>query len=307
MAFQATLETMVIFFLLLATGVLMSKLGVIKKEGMGQFSLLITKLFLPVMIFYTVATSITLNLISENAVLFPLSAGIYITLAVVAFLVAKIMRIEKDKDRVFQFAFIFGNTGFVGFPLFSTVFNEIGTLFMCLFSVVDQLLFWTYGIWLSTARGKANARFNIKMLVSPNIVAIVLGVVVGLSGLTLPGVIDSALSIISRAATPMCMLFLGAMICFNKVGQIIKRLESYILIAIKMLVLPVGTGFLCTYLGLSAEIAGCAALYVALPVMTVVPMISEQNGSEGAYATGIAIMTFVACVVTIPVVAFLVL
>lgn len=55
------------------------------------------------------------------------------------------------------------------------------------------------------------------------------------------------------------------------------------------------------------EIAGCMVLYVALPVMTVVPMIAMQNGDEGAYATGIAVASFVACLVTIPLVAFVVL
>lgn len=307
MAFYTTAKTMAVFFVLLAFGFLAAKIGVVKKEGMAQLSQLITKVFLPVLIFNTTATSVTWDLVRDNAVVLPLSVGTYAVLAAVAFAVAKIMRIEQDKDRVFQFAFIFGNTGFVGFPLLTAVFHETGTLFMCLYSVVDQVLFWTYGIWLSTARGAHCAGFNAKMLASPNIIAMVLSLAVGLSGIALPDLIGDALSTLSCAATPMCMLFLGAMICFNKVGQVLKRPESYVLIAVKMVALPVIAGLCSSALGLSEELVGCIALYTALPVMTVVPMISAQNGSEGPYATGIAVMTFVMCVITIPVVAFVVL
>lgn len=307
MTFQTTAETMAIFFILLAVGFLAAKIGIIKKEGMGQLSQLITKIFLPVLIFNATATSVTLDLVRQNAIILPLSAGAYAALAAIAFAVAKAMGIERDKDRVFQFAFIFGNTGFVGFPLLTAVFHETGTLFMCLFSVVDQILFWTYGIWLSTARGRQGTGLNIKMLASPNIIAIILALVVGLSGFTLPDLVGTALATVSRAATPMCMLFLGAMTCFNKVGEALKRPDPYALIAVKMIVLPVVAGLCASALGFSAELVGCIALYIALPVMTVVPMISAQNGSEGPYATGIAVMTFIACVITIPLVAFVAL
>lgn len=42
-----------------------------------------------------------------------------------------------------------------------------------------------------------------------------------------------------------------------------------------------------------------------LPTMTVVPMLSELRGSDGAYATGITVATLAASIVTIPVVAML--
>ena len=87
-------------------------------------------------------------------------------------------------------------------------------------------MFWTYDIWLSTARGKQGAGFNVKMLASPSIIAIILAPIVALSGLTLPDIVSDALSTVSRAATPMCMLFLGAMVYFNKIGPALMRLDS---------------------------------------------------------------------------------
>lgn len=45
---------------------------------------------------------------------------------------------------------------------------------------------------------------------------------------------------------------------------------------------------------------------MALPVMTVVPMVVANNGKEYEYATGITVVTLVASIVTIPLVVFLV-
>ena len=101
MAFWATVETMALFFILLAIGFLTAKIGIIKKEGMGQLSQLITKVFLPTLIFSMTTTSVTLDLVRDNAILLPLSMGVYATLAAVALAIAKILRVEHDRDRVF--------------------------------------------------------------------------------------------------------------------------------------------------------------------------------------------------------------
>lgn len=47
------------------------------------------------------------------------------------------------------------------------------------------------------------------------------------------------------------------------------------------------------------------AIIMALPVMTVVPMVVANNGKEYEYATGITVVTLVASIVTIPFVVFL--
>ena len=60
-------------------------------------------------------------------------------------------------------------------------------------------------------------------------------------------------------------------------------------------------------LGLPYEIAAGMTLIMALPVMTVVPMIAKQYGNEGDFAAGITVATLVICMVTIPVVAYVAL
>ncbi len=295
------------FLLILIIGFISGRLHVIRQEMMPMLAQIITKVFLPIMIFYSTTTSASRQLIVDNLLVILLAVIFYGFMIGFSYLLAKAMRLKRDKDRIFQFAFIFGNTAFVGMPLLNAAFPQYGLLFMCLFSLIDQPVFWTYGIWLSTARDREPARFSPKSLITPNTIAIALAFIVALVEIPLPDLLNDTLQLVSGATPALCILYLGAMICFSNIGQIFKRKELYALILVKMVLLPLSFGLILSLLPLPFEMRACMVLTAALPVMTVVPMISEQNGHEGAYATGLTAISLVACVATIPLVALAVL
>lgn len=300
MIFAITLERMLVFFLILAVGFAAARLGVIGRDFLPGLAGLITKVLLPVMIFYSTCTGCTRQALFDNLAMVVLAALFYATASLVLFLLARAMRLPHDKDRVFQFCFIFGNTGFVGIPLLAAVFPEAGLLYMMLFSVVDQAVFWTYGVWLATARDRQVARFSPRSLVTPNTVAIAAALVFVLADIPLPRLAALSLGTISGATSALCMMYLGALVCFSNVGAVLRRPELYVGIAVKMVALPVLAGRLLALTALPGDLVSALVIIMALPVMTVVPMVAAQNGDEGEYATGITVVTLVASVATIP-------
>ncbi len=305
--FELTLNQMIIFFLIFAVGFLAARLKIISKEGMSNLARLITKVLLPVMIAYSTCANCTRDTIIQNWQMILLSAAFYALISFIVFLVSKALKLEHDKDRVFQFCFIFGNTGFVGVPLLAAVFPDAGLIYMMMFSIVDQLVFWTYGIWLSTARGRTVKGFSLKQLITPNIIAVVIALVILFLQIPIPKLIMSGAGTISAATSAMCMMYLGALANFSNVRPVLKRPELYIGILVKMVALPILVGKLLMMSGMFSEqmIMGLTII-MALPVMTVVPMIATANGDEGEYATGITVVTLVVSIFTIPLVAFLV-
>lgn len=300
MIFAITLERMLVFFLILAVGFAAARLGVIGRDFLPGLAGLITKVLLPVMIFYSTCAGCTRQALFDNLAMVALAALFYATASLVLFLLARAMRLPHDKDRVFQFCFIFGNTGFVGIPLLAAVFPEAGLLYMMLFSVVDQAVFWTYGVWLATARDRQVARFSPRSLVTPNTVAIAAALVFVLADIPLPRLAALSLGTISGATSALCMMYLGALVCFSNVGAALRRPELYVGITVKMVALPVLAGRLLALTALPGDLVSALVIIMALPVMTVVPMVAAQNGDEGEYATGITVVTLVASVATIP-------
>lgn len=305
--FELTLNQMIIFFLVFAAGFLASKLKVIMQGGMTQLANLVTKLFLPIMIIYSTCANCTRDTIIQNWEMVLLAAIFYAGISFILFIIAKIMRLEHDKDRVFQFCFIFGNTGFVGIPLLAAVFPDAGLVYMMMFTIIDQLVFWTYGIWLSTARGKAVQSFSLESLINPNLIAMIIALIILFLQIQIPSMIMSGLQTVSSATPGMCMVYLGALAGFTNFRPVIKRPELYIGILVKMILVPVVLGKVLLATGLLPEqMVMALSLIMALPVMTVVPMIAASNGDEGEYATGITVVTLIASIVTIPLVAFFV-
>ena len=304
MAFEITFERMVVFFLILCIGFSAGKLSIITRDYLPQFAKLITKIFLPVMIFWSTFHGTTWQMVMGNAGVILFSAIFYASITAVTFLIAKAMRIRPDRDRVFMFCFIFGNTGFVGMPLLSALFPDTGLLYMALFSIVDQAVFWTFGIWLATARDR-KMRFSLKSFLTPNIVALALSLACIAIQVQFPQVICDTLSTVSNATSALCMMYLGAMLCFSKWSLALRCPELYVGTAVKMILLPVIGGHIMQAIGLPQEFCIAMVAIMSLPIMTVVPMIAKQNGHEGDYAAGMTVVTLVTSVVTIPLVQLL--
>ena len=306
MVFEVTLERMIIFFLILAIGFTAAKAGVIKQESMPAFAQLITKILLPVMIFYSTYANCTRQDIFDNIVLIGLSAIFYAVISLLMFILAQLLRLPHDKDRIFQFCFIFGNTGFVGIPLLASVFPQGGLVYMMMFSIVDQLVFWTYGIWLSTGRLPGHKhRFNFRMLLTPNVIAIFVAIIFVLLQIPIPDLLKMTLGTVSNATSAMCMIYLGVLVCFSNVLPVLKRPETYVGIGVKMLLLPILAGRLLSWTPLPSDMISALVIIMALPTMTVVPMLAAQNSNEGEYAAGMTVVTLVASVATIPLAVFL--
>ena len=114
------------------------------------------------------------------------------------------------------------------------------------------------------------------------------------------------LSSVAAATPAMCMAYLGVMLCFAKGVDALKHPDLYVGVAVKMVILPVVIGKILLACGVfPQELLEAFVIIMALPVMTMVPIIASKNGHEGEYAAGITVATLVFSVVTIPLVVWL--
>lgn len=316
MVFDVTLHQMIIFFIMLVIGIVAAKAGAVKSEAMGPLSQFITSILIPAQIFYSTYISSTRQTLFDNLAMLALAAGFYASITLITFLLGRALGLRGDRRRVFQLCFIFGNTCFVGMPLLSAVFPEHGLLYMSLFSLVDQLLFWTMGIYLSTAHEPGSGiepghdpqphRVSWRTFVSPNTVAMALVFAAVLAEVQFPSLATEVLGLVANASPAMCMIYLGAMLHFSDFAAALKKPDLYAGILVKMIALPVIVGKLLLWLNIIPnELLESFVIIMALPVMTVVPIVARRNGHEGDYAAGITVATLTASIATIPLVVWL--
>ena len=201
---------------------------------------------------------------------------------------------------------MFGNTGFMGIPLITSLYPKQGGLYIAMFTVIDQLVIWTLGMYLTSPENsdqqEKSVAKNLKLMINPSTVAILIGVVVVLTGLKLPSFIDAALTAAGSAASPLAMIYLGGAFCFLRIRDYLKKPEIYGMIVVKMLLIPLGIYALLRLIpGLDNSIAVTISLQCGLPCMASLAMMAESQGSDSKYIAGMTFVTTMASIVTLPV------
>ena len=295
---------MIIFFLILLLGAFCGKRKIITADYLSNLQMLVTKIFLPVVIFYGTYKGATLEMIVQNLSMIVFAVVFYAVVGLFLFGLAKLMRLEGDYNKGFTFCFLFGNTLFVGMPLLTALFPEQGMLYLALFTIVDQAVFWTVGIWLATGRNRSY-KFSFKNFITPNTVSLALVFVLVVFSVPLPSVLLDTLQVLYNGTGALCMLYLGALMYFSDWKQVLRRKDLYVGILVKMVVLPVIGGHVLAFIGMPHDLAVAMVVLMSLPVMTVVPMIARAHGNCGEYAAGVTAVTLAASVVTVPLVQLL--
>lgn len=173
-------------------------------------------------------------------------------------------------------------------------------LYICVFTIIDQLMLWTAGVRLTSGTDSQKNRFDFRKLINPVTVSILLAVICVLTGIRLPDVLNNSLQKIGQTATPLAMIYLGGVFACIDVLKNIQRLDYYGIVILKMLLFPLFFYVLLGYLPVSSEIRTTMALTSAMPVMSSVVMMANTYGSDGDYAMGGILVTTICSVFTLP-------
>ena len=292
------------FLVMMVCGYIAARRGILAQASLDVLSKVIIGILLPILIFANAMNGTTRQVLFDCYAMILLSAGIYGGLIIVQAVMARLLGRRGNLGRIYQATMIYGNVGFLGIPLLSAAFPERGGLYIALFSIIDQLVLWTYGMYLTTP-GEKKAAFSLKKFFNPALCAIVLAIVLILAGIGLPNVLETSLLTVGRAATPLSLLYLGGLIYYTDWSVGAKTKDLYAGIATKMLLFPVAFFLIARSLCGDLEMVQAATLIAALPTMAAVAMFAQSNRNHGDYALSMVLLTTVACLGTMTVVAYL--
>lgn len=303
---------------------------------MEVVSRLVIKLALPVMIFTNTVNGVDKEMLFHSLSILGIAFFMYICLFGLSFLSGKLFRLQGDHQQLYSAMSAFGNIGFMGIPIVTSIFPERGMLYISVFTMIDQLMLWTVGVRLTSKAGERvekvseiqspcgqpasgrksiaagqseineisgkHSNFDFRKLINPVTVAIVIALIFILTGIQLPGILNTAFSKIGVTATPLAMIYLGGVFACMDVKKYICKLDYYGIVAIKMLIFPVIFYLILGLLPISAEIRMTMTLTSAMPVMSSVVMMANAYGTDGDYAMGGILVTTVCSIVTLPMV-----
>ena len=297
-------QQVVVLFLLMATGTVAVKTGVLKPENKQALSNLLVYLVVPAMIFNSDRMEFSAEILRNLLAAFGMSVlaiciGTVITLVLTA-------RRKDSRAPIFRFATVFSNAAYMGFPLISALFGAEGLLYASAYVTVFNILLWTmgYGMVSGSANAKDVAR---NLLRTPVFYALVAGLAIYFFQLPIPRLIAQPIELLAGMNTPLSMLITGMLLAASDLKTIVSDLHIWKLAAVRMLLIPavcLGVFALLglVHLGMSAQVV---LLLECCPAAAITSVFAVQFHHDESYAAGSVVLTTLLSIVILPLCALL--
>ena len=302
----ALINQIIVFALLMAIGFTAAKVNVITKDGLSALSSLIVKIIIPSLIFSVIAGSgVTVQefLISGKIALGVILA--YFLMFLASFILSKMWKFEEKTANVFVAVATFGNMGIIGIPLLLATFegSEVNVC-ISVYTIIDQALLWTVGVYLCSRhqRNSKNIKSALIRMLNPITVAVILAFTILLLEIPIPALLMDTIVGIGGTTKYLTLIYIGGTLAFVSVTQIQNKPSIFMIVLVKMLMLPVIVYILLGFF-LPELPRMILTIIVGLPSMPVLAIVAKSYGSDDEFAAGAAFVTTLACLITIPLVS----
>lgn len=301
--FDIILQQVGLFVIYILAGLLLVKTKVLNRETLEPISKFVIKMALPLMVFINITDGTDKKNLYESWPILVIAVGFYICIYAAGAMAVKFFKQQESRVGIYRAMLLFGNIGFIGLPMISSVFPENGILYASVFMLIDQFMLWTLGVKLLSPEGEG--WFVLKKLVNPATVAILLGMILMLAQVRIPALLDTALQKIGSTASPLAMIYVGGIFAGISFRRYIREISLYGIVLVKMIVAPILLFLILGIFPVGEEIRMAMALIVGMPTMTAVVMMTNASGLDGDYALGGVFVTTVCGIMTLPMVCWI--
>lgn len=302
---QIALSQVIIMFLLIGVGFVCYKIKMINEETAGQLSEILLMIVTPAVIIQAFQIEFKPSLAKGLL----LSLSLAIVSHIVGIIVSTVLIRKKPEGKEYcveRFACVYGNAGFMGIPLIAAVLPDNGVFFASAFIAVFNIFIWTHGVTLMS--GEFKAKDLLKILKSPPIIGVCLGLVFFFCSIKLPAVVGSAVGFIADLNTPLAMIVTGIYIAKSNLLTAFTDLKIYRVALIRLLIIPVIMVGIFTLFKITPEretILIANLLASACPTAATTLLIATKFRAGPEHASKIIAATTVFSVATIPLIMFL--
>ena len=171
-----------ILFSFVTLGYILSKTGKVKTEHSKILSSILVNVCLPFSVFKSFAERFTVEYLRENYLMVTVSVAVLLILSVVAFFGSRLFSKNKYIQRIYEYSLVVPNLAYMGYPLAEAMYGAAGLMDLMMFCIPIYFYIYIYGYSYLT-----KSKLSLKGLLKPNIMAMIVGMILGLSGIQMPG------------------------------------------------------------------------------------------------------------------------
>lgn len=230
---QLVFKQLLILYIFLLSGWIIGKIKKDKASRCDILSVLLVNILLPCKVFNTFSNNFTVSYFKEKYSLLIASTTLILALIVISFFLSKALTKQEYERKVFRYSLTITNYSYLGYVLIESVFGEAVLTSFIFFGIPFIIYTYTFGFALLTGVGNP-----IKRLFNPITVSIILGMIFGLFGITLPEVMTKAVSMASNCVGPLSMLLTGITLSTFAFKELVIDKKAYIFAALRLVIFP---------------------------------------------------------------------
>lgn len=291
--------------LMMAAGALLARTGFIDSKMRQGLNRLIFAFTLPLLVFSSMQSSITRELLLTSVYPLAFGAGLSLVNGVSACLLGKLFRTRVEERPLLAFMNMFGNNIYLALPMVTALFGIESAATVLLYTFGSDVVFWTLGVAM-LSRQRSFAAKDLGHLLNPTLVGLLLGTLAGLSGIQFPFAISEAIAKMGSLTTPLSLMLTGAALAEIKLGENADTRETLALLLGKLVLSPVIAASATMLLGLQGIMAQILVIMASMPTVVRSIVLTEHYGWDSRKTALGVLITTIVCFLTIPVVLMLV-
>lgn len=302
--FLSTLNQMAFLLLLIIIGYVLTRYGIIPDYGAGLLSKLENFVFIPALVLGTFMENFTLERIDAAGSYLLCGLAVIVITIPIAILFARLCSKDSYIQNIYTYGLAFSNFGFMGNAVVAALFPDVFMEYL-----IFVLPFWTFiylwgvpSLLIPMDGRKKNLRSSLRNLINPMFIAMMVGMVTGITNLPMPSFFTSAVSSLGGCMSPIAMLLTGMTIAKIDLRKAMLNTSIYAVSLIRLLLIPGAAILILPLVNLPYGLALCTVCSLAMPLGLNTIVVPSAYGKDTSVAAGMALISHLLSCVTIPVI-----
>ena len=283
-------------FILIAVGYLCGRIRILNDKTVRSITDIVLYIVCPCVIVENFIRPFDTDMLGGLLTAAAAAMCIHIVSAVIAMLVFHDKKPERN--RVYRFAVIFSNCGYMSLPMQQAILGSDGVFFGAVYIVVFNIVMWTFGVWLSS--GDRSSLSVKKIILNPCIIGMVVGFVIFLTSLPVPEIIEKPVGFLASLNTPLPMMIVGYYLSQTRLTDAFKDGKGFICVLFRLIVIPLlafGGMMLC---GIRGTVLMTCVIAASAPAAAATTMFAAKFDNDAKLSVNLVTLSTLLSVLTMP-------
>ena len=240
-------------------------------------SLLCTLVFTPAYSITNLSKNFRMEVLGEKAMLVGYGILFVLVAILLSYLLSRPFAKNKIERNSLVYAFAIPNYGYFGYPVIEGVFGSAVLADVMVFLIPMSLTTNSFGYSLFVGDGKVPLK---KVLLTPMVISLGIGIAIGLSSVVMPPFVDSALKALGGCMSPCSMLLAGFMLGKFPLKNLLTGWRPYAYSVIRLILIPLIFAGILTLCGMQGTYLMMPLLVAGIPLGLNLVVYPESQGYE---------------------------